>query len=268
MGMDRILSVFIFFCLMGKFMKRDVFYNCSPYSLELVKLIECFLESMERSTSTNISIDTIFYLVRKYIETTEDRYDSTLIDRIPFDASHIQTIIHSINVMQLSVFMGINSGYDSYNLEKLGVSALLHDIGKIFIPKEIINKPAKLTKKEFNVVKVHPKIGHDYLKLVYPNLSPDIYLGILEHHEKTDGHGYPHGKTQISDFGRLIAVADTFEAYTSNRPYHNERSIESGISYIEKTKGYDRFYTEILRQIVRRTLAKQSLLEVDNDKAY
>lgn len=143
------------------------------------------------------------------------------------------TFYHSTNVAVLSLMVGISLDLDKNQLYKLGLAAILHDIGKVFIPKEVLNKPGKLNAAEFNIIASHSYKGYEYLKDKFdiPTLS---YIGVLHHHEKFDGTGYPMKAkgTQISLFGRIISVADVYDALTSRRPYRDAMIPSEAIEYI------------------------------------
>jgi len=115
----------------------------------------------------------------------------------------------------------------------LGMAALMHDVGKIFIPKEIINKRSKLTKEEFELIKKHPIKGYKMLK----NSNSFPYhscIGILHHHERFNGTGYPTGLSgeEISLLGRIITVSDVYDALTSDRPYRKALFPSEAVEYI------------------------------------
>ena len=101
------------------------------------------------------------------------------------------------------------------------MSTLLHDIGKIGVPKEIINSKNPLSKEEFDTIKIHPGLGYDILAEI--KSRPDLCTGARWHHERYDGGGYPDGKSgeDIPLQARIIAVADSYDAMTSNRSYRN-----------------------------------------------
>lgn len=130
------------------------------------------------------------------------------------------TFGHSVNVCVLSLITGIALGFSETQLRHLGMGALMHDIGKLRIPDEILNKPGKLTDEEFAVVKEHPKLGFEILR----NQSEISLLSAhmaLEHHERFDGNGYPNQlqKDDIHLFSRICSVADVFDAVTADRVY-------------------------------------------------
>lgn len=132
------------------------------------------------------------------------------------------TYMHSVAVCALMVALARQLGLDEQQTRKAGMAGLLHDIGKMMIPQEILNKPGRLTDAEFDTVKNHPVEGH---KLLLEGHGIDeVTLDVcLHHHEKVDGTGYPDRLTdeQISIFAKMGAVCDVYDAITSNRPYKN-----------------------------------------------
>lgn len=143
------------------------------------------------------------------------------------------TYKHSLNVMFLAISVGRTLGYTKKQLHDLAIGALFHDVGKLFIPKEILLKPHRLTSQEFELIKTHPQKGFQFLK-EYTELSAIIRIVSLDHHEKWDGTGYPQGKKgeEIHPFGRIVAVYDVFEALTANRPYRHEIPLFEAREYI------------------------------------
>lgn len=130
------------------------------------------------------------------------------------------TFSHSICVGTLAALIGIKMGYTKPVLEELTLAGLMHDIGKLNLPIEIINKPDKLDDAEFEAIKKHPGLGLDHLRLT-PNVSPAVLAGIHTHHEKYDGTGYPFGLKgeKIPLYGRILAISDVYDALTSARSY-------------------------------------------------
>lgn len=130
------------------------------------------------------------------------------------------TYAHSANVMSLSLLMGVTLGYPADQLRMLGIGALLHDIGKNQIPDFILNKPAKLTEAEFNVMKTHPEKGLHLIEN-YRWATPEIKGIVMHHHEKWAGGGYPYNLkgTNIPEMARVVAVCDVWDALISNRVY-------------------------------------------------
>ncbi|MBI3283684.1 MAG: HD-GYP domain-containing protein [Burkholderiales bacterium] len=130
------------------------------------------------------------------------------------------TYMHSVAVCALMVALGKQLGLDEEQMREAGLAGLLHDIGKMAIPGDILNKPGKLTDEEFVSVKTHPAAGHKMLLEAkgVSNITLDV---CLHHHEKMDGSGYPERLQgdEISMYARMGAVCDVYDAITSNRPY-------------------------------------------------
>ena len=130
------------------------------------------------------------------------------------------TYMHSVAVCALMVALARQLGLDDVQTKQAGLAGMLHDVGKMMIPSEILDKPGKLTDEEFAIIKSHPEEGHKLL-LEGKNVSEAALDVCIHHHEKTDGSGYPHKlkADQISLFAKMGAVCDVYDAITSNRPY-------------------------------------------------
>jgi HD-GYP domain-containing protein (c-di-GMP phosphodiesterase class II) len=130
------------------------------------------------------------------------------------------TFSHSVNVCVISTLIGSAMGYDRNNLEILGIGAMLHDIGKVRIGVQLLNKAARLEPYEFDMMKAHTVAGYEILKTAVPISFLPAHVA-LQHHEREDGSGYPKGLTgkDIHQFAKIVAVADVFDAMTSNRTY-------------------------------------------------
>ncbi len=130
------------------------------------------------------------------------------------------TYLHSVAVCVLMIALGRQLGLKDRVLKQAGIAGLLHDIGKVFIPNEVLNKPGKLTDEEFNIVKAHPLKGWEFLK--DSNEANDLILDVCRHHhERVDGTGYPDKLSgeALTLFARMGAVCDVYDAITSNRCY-------------------------------------------------
>lgn len=129
------------------------------------------------------------------------------------------TYLHSINVALLSYAIGTFMKYTGETLRLLVLGALLHDVGKLTIPVSIINKPLALSDEEYRVVQTHPTRGVQWSADLF--LPRSVLTVILEHHERWNGSGYPHGlrKDAIHPYSRIVAVADVFDALITDRPY-------------------------------------------------
>ena len=132
------------------------------------------------------------------------------------------TYVHSVNVAMISNMIGrtVYPDISKEELDILTLSGLLHDIGKMMVPDNIIQKNGRLTLPEYNVVKTHVLFGNNILKGL-KNLDPRVAEVAMRHHERCDGTGYPGGyrREQIEPFARIVAIADTYDAMTSDRVY-------------------------------------------------
>jgi HD-GYP domain-containing protein (c-di-GMP phosphodiesterase class II) len=138
-------------------------------------------------------------------------------------------------------------------VQDIKTTGLLHDIGKIMIPSHIINKPGKLSKDEMDLVKRHSEIGYQLLRSVddYAHISKYV----LYHHENWDGSGYPTGLRgeKIPLFSRIIAVADAFEAMTSDRPYRKRKTVQEAVEELKKGAG-KKFDPKIVKLFIENVI--------------
>ncbi|MCL9970901.1 HD domain-containing protein [Anoxybacillus kestanbolensis] len=156
------------------------------------------------------------------------------------DARDEYTAGHSQRVAVYAVEIGKLLGMTVEQLARLYRSAILHDIGKIGIPDHILLKDGKLTDEEFAWIKKHPVLGENIIRQVQPiEEVQDLLPGIRSHHERIDGKGYPDGLKgeDIPLFGRIIAVADAFDAMTSDRPYRKGMHVEKAVSILLEGRG-------------------------------
>lgn len=148
------------------------------------------------------------------------RNSSALISLSRLKNADNYTYLHSVAVCVLMIALGRQLGLKDEALQQVGIAGLLHDIGKIFIPHEVLNKPGKLTDEEFNIVKTHPLKGWEILKDCsgVSELTLDV---CRHHHERVDGKGYPDKLSgeELTLFARMGAVCDVYDAITSNRCY-------------------------------------------------
>ena len=144
-------------------------------------------------------------------------------------------IRHSVNVAVLSSMLGKWLDLNSKDLLLLTYTGLLHDIGKSKLDQNILNKPYPLTKEDMKYIKTHTLVGYNIVKEI-PYINEAISVGILTHHERIDGSGYPLGllDSQIHIFSKIIGVVDTFDALTSNRCYHKKLSAFKSLDIMQK----------------------------------
>jgi len=174
--------------------------------------------------------------MENHIETIVDEIlnnKNMMVNMVDLKVFDDYTYYHSVNVAVLSIVLGTALGLDKKELCDLGFGALLHDIGKVFVDKDILNKNGPLTRDEFDQMKKHPSLGYEYLIKEFGG-SLSSQLGILDHHEKFRGDGYPHNLKgeDISLFGRIISIADVYDALASDRPYRKALIPSEAIEYI------------------------------------
>jgi putative two-component system response regulator len=150
-----------------------------------------------------------------------------------------ETGMHVMRMSHYSRIIALAYGYTEKEADNLFHAAPMHDIGKIGIPDSIMLKPGKLTEEEFEIMKKHPEIGAEILGESDSDLIELAKIVSMTHHEKWDGTGYPKqlkGK-DIPRPGRIIALADVFDALTSVRPYKDAWSVEKAVEFIQEQKG-------------------------------
>jgi putative nucleotidyltransferase with HDIG domain len=163
------------------------------------------------------------------------------------------TFSHSVNVCALSLIVGSWMGLNHTDLEVLGIGALLHDIGKIFISHDILNKPSLLEPHEYEIIKSHTNKGYELLKekVCISFISAHI---AYQHHERLDGSGYPRGLAgnKIHRFAKIVAVADVYDAMTAQRVYREAVSSHNVLSEIkmEADKKFERSVVEAFERVV------------------
>lgn len=161
---------------------------------------------------------------------------------------------HCINVSLTSRMIGRWLRLDPHDLDVLTLAGLLHDIGKVKIPEEILNKPGNLTPEEFAVIKTHPQLGYKMLKS--QNLDSRIKNAALMHHERSDGSGYPHGINEelTDEFAMIVAIADVYDAMTASRSYRSPLCAFQVISNFEKD-GFRKYNTKYLLTFLKQIAA-------------
>lgn len=174
------------------------------------------------------------------------------------------TYQHNVGVGVLSTLIGRWLNMSEAELSVLSLAATLHDIGKLKIPVEILNKPGKLTDEEFSLVKKHTIYGYEMLKET-TGANSRITLAALQHHERNDGKGYPLGlkDEQIDSYSKIIAVADIFHAMSSKRPYHEAMPFHVIVDQMRRGSfgALDPHIVSVfLENIVKRTVGREVVL--------
>ncbi len=143
------------------------------------------------------------------------------------------TYAHSVNVAVIACIIGFGMNLSGDDLEQLVMAGLLHDLGKLVIPREILNKPSRLTPDEYDVMKSHAELSYEIIKERW-DISAQVKAAVLYHHENEDGSGYPAGKEgdDLSIFTKILHVADVYDALVSKRPYKEPYSPYEACEYL------------------------------------
>ncbi|MBR3641032.1 MAG: HD domain-containing protein, partial [Oscillibacter sp.] len=176
-------------------------------------------------------------LIRKQAETKRLVNEITGVFAECVDMKDAYTNGHSFRVAKYTAMMAEKLGKSKEEVEDIYNIALLHDIGKISIPDNILNKPGRLTDEEYAVMKSHSARGYEIRNEV--QLAPELALGAGYHHERVDGKGYPRGVSadEIPEVAQIIAVADTFDAMFSTRPYRRKMALSDVAAEIQRVSG-------------------------------
>ena len=169
------------------------------------------------------------------------------------DTKDLYTRGHSGRVAEYAKRIAARAGYSQFRQDEVYMMGLLHDVGKIGVPNDIINKPSSLTENEFAKIKEHPGMGAKILENIKED--PELTIAARYHHERFDGKGYPDGLSgfDIPEVARIIAVADSYDAMSSDRSYRKSLSKEEIISELTKGKGtqFDPKFADIMISIMK-----------------
>jgi len=205
-----------------------------------------FIDKGSRATQ-----DCVDEIIMKVVEEILDN-SSVMCNLLDLKKYDDYTYFHSVNVAVLSAMIGVAMKMDFEELKELTTSAMLHDVGKRFIPIEILGAKRALTPEERMVIQEHPRQGCEFLKEHY-HYSDHIYEGVMGHHEWYDGTGYPKGiaRDEISLFGKIIKLVDVYDALTSKRPYHEAQTPSDAVEYLMAMNGIE-FDPEVLLVFLRK----------------
>jgi HD-GYP domain-containing protein (c-di-GMP phosphodiesterase class II) len=198
----------------------------------------------------NIDINEATALITNTIDSLDANHDAMLAVSKLLNID-TYTYTHSVNVAIFSIAFGDFLEISRKDLTNLGIAAMFHDIGKVAIPHYILNKPGDLTEYEFSVIKTHTTTGLPFLKNIF-GINTPILGGILSHHERFDGKGYPSGLKGelIPQFARIISIVDVYDALTSTRPYGGPVSAQKALGIIYGMRGKN-FFTELVERFIR-----------------
>lgn len=194
----------------------------------------------------------------EYSESLNTGYIQTVMSLVnAIEAKDAYTSGHCQRVMEISCEIAASLNLDDESIQDLKYAAVLHDIGKIGISARILNKTDTLTEQEYEEIKKHPEISYNILKNV-EFLNKGL-RAILEHHEKYNGSGYPNNLKgeEISLLGRILCIADAFDAMTSNRTYRKSMSMEVAVNEIERCKGiqFDPNVSDVFIKMIRELVS-------------
>ncbi len=182
--------------------------------------------------------------LQKALNGTVKALANTLASKDPYTAGHQRRVV------QLACALAQELGESPHYIEGMRVMGFLHDLGKIAVPGEILNKPSKLNEYEFNLIKIHSQAGYDILKAI--DFPWPVALAVLQHHERLDGSGYPHGLLghDIIMEAKILAVADVVEAIASHRPYRPALGLDYAMTEISQHQGV-RYDPDVVQACLR-----------------
>lgn len=245
----------------------------APITLEMLKKLQQYKEVDLSEVTSDYKLEK-----KKYVEQTQrlkERFNVTneqnfnqvsdILIKILFESKHkpwwmyINTLsnyidwvyTHSIDVAMISLMIALKLEYPKKSLLELGTGALLHDVGKLLIPKSILQKTQPLNEVEKMILSQHCELGMDSITgCSLPEASTDI---ILQHHERLDGSGYPNKlkSEHISEYAKIVMIADAFDAITAGRPYKKSKDSERALSILKnQDEKYSKKYLIILEDIL------------------
>ncbi len=205
---------------------------------DAVRTVRLFRENIRLTALLEQHADALAQLNRSLDQKVSERTDQVISALITcLDYRDEETMAHSKRVSLMTRAIAERMGLPEQELLDIEWGALLHDVGKIGVPDRILLKPGKLTPEEWLIMRRHATIGHHMLSRL--DFLQNAAKVVGDHHERFDGSGYPRGKSDMDIYigARIFAVADTFDAITSDRPYRSAQSDESAIAEIERVCG-------------------------------
>ena len=199
-----------------------------PFS---TKEFQIRLKRVIKERKTNQELKNSLKRMNDIVDGVINSLSSTVDARDPYTAGHQK------RVAQLAIAMAMEMKLPQTEISTIRMAGILHDLGKIAIPAEILSKPSTLSDIEFSLIKTHPQVGYDILKNI--NFPTPVAQIVHQHHERMDGSGYPLGLSgdDILREARILTVADVVEAMSSHRPYRPGLGMEKALAEIQKQKG-------------------------------
>ncbi len=224
----------------------------SSYDIQLV-------EAAGRYVSTFLSTCTLYSAQKAMFVGTVRALSAAI------DAKDSYTRGHSDRVAAMARRLALAAGLDLAEADRIHIGGLVHDVGKIGVPEAVLCKQGRLTEEEFAVIKTHPEVGYTILQRI-PSLA-DVLPGVLHHHERFDGRGYPRGLsgTDIPLIARIIAVADTFDAMSSNRSYRAAMPRERVLAEIANCAG-SQFDPDLAKAFVQLDLSEYDRMVEEHER--
>lgn len=216
---------------------------------DLIKVVHANLLAAEAGRV--IEKTKIREVVSKLVEETIAKHENSLLNLMDIRSHDKYTFSHSINVCTLATLIGIKQKLKRKDLEELALGALLHDVGKIMIGQEILDKPGKLTKEEFEEIKKHPIYSYNILSRE-EDVTETPRMIAYSHHERYDGRGYPRklAGDEIPPVVTLTSLADVYDALTTNRPYRKSLLPHEAMRIII-SQTYSDFSVDLVRVFLK-----------------
>ncbi len=210
---------------------REVEFVSNAYHVGGDKVIQCNIRDITEKKKLEEENLKFQHLMSVSLHQMIETLANVIVARDSYTAGHQKRVANLASAIAAKLNLPLHT------IEGIELSALIHDIGKIAVPAEILTKPSKLSSFELAMLRNHVQTGYDILKNM--NFPWNIAQIILEHHERVDGSGYPNGLKgdSICEEARIIAVADTVEAMSSDRPYRKSKGIEAALEEITMNRG-------------------------------
>ncbi len=219
---------------------KNILNNLSPKNLQKGK--DTFVSSESYG-----DVRKLIYSIMNNLKKNRD----SLMNMVEVMSTDLATYTHLVNVAILALLTGRALGLPENKLNDLGTGAIMHDLGRVYIPTEIYDKPGKLTDEEYEQIKQHPIYGYNMVKS-NPNISAIVKTIILMHHEKLDGSGYPLGLTgdKLNVYVKIVGICDMFEAMVSHRAYRSKMPVYKALELLS-AQTIDKIDSDIYKAFIQ-----------------